>query len=100
MRRSRNDQEVSELTDEVARAFGEKLLAARERSGLTQEELGYRSSVNRGEVGQLELGHHVPRLDTLLKLAGGLDVDPCQLLGDLRWRPPPEGPAKGGLYKP
>lgn len=95
----RHDLAVSdgELGESVAKAFGRKLLAAREKSGLTQEELGYLSSIHRTEISQLERGYRSPRLDTVVKLAGALDVEPCELIGDVRWTPPPTGPAKGGF---
>jgi DNA-binding XRE family transcriptional regulator len=95
----RHDPAVSDtgLGKSVAEAFGRKLFAARERAGLTQEELGYLSSIHRTEISQLERGYRSPRLDTVVKLAGALEVEPCELIGDVRWTPPPTGPAKGGF---
>jgi transcriptional regulator with XRE-family HTH domain len=98
LRRNRDDPAVSDLSKRIGKAFGVKLMAARERAGLTQEELGYISTVNRSEISQLELGHHTPRLDTVVKLAGGLNIEPCELIGDVRFKPPPIGPGKGSLY--
>ena len=54
------------------------------------------STVNPAQISQLELGNHTPRLDTVLKLAGGLNIEPCELIGDLRFEPPAIGPKKGG----
>jgi transcriptional regulator with XRE-family HTH domain len=88
---------VSDLSESVAKAFGEKLLAARENAKLTQEALGYLSSVHRTEISQLELGHHVPRLDTVIKIAGALNIEPCDLTADVRWIPPPDSPSSGGF---
>jgi DNA-binding XRE family transcriptional regulator len=93
---NRDDPAVADLSNRVGTAFGAKLLAARERAGLTQEELGYLSTINPAQISQLELGNHTPRLDTLLKLAGGLRVEPCELIGDIRFKPPVMGPDKGG----
>ncbi len=95
----RHDQAVSngDLGESVAKAFGHKLLAAREKSGLTQEELGYLSSIHRTEISQLERGYRSPRLDTVVKIAGALGIEPCELIGDVRWNPPPSGPAQGGF---
>jgi transcriptional regulator with XRE-family HTH domain len=86
---------VSELNDSVARGFGAKLLVARENAKLTQEALGHLSSVHRTEISQLELGKHIPRLDTLIKLAGALGVEPCELVADVRWTPPLTEPSGG-----
>lgn len=58
----------------LARRFGENLRRVRRRAGISQEELGFRSGLHRTEVGLLERGARVPRIDTLLKLASGLGV--------------------------
>jgi transcriptional regulator with XRE-family HTH domain len=95
LRRARHDPAVSDLSDSVAKGFGEKLRKAREEAQLSQEELAYLGGVNRTLVGQLELGRHSPRLDTVIKLAGALGIEPCQLISDVRWTPPAEGPPGG-----
>jgi len=60
--------------DGLSRRFGQNLRRVRKRAGVSQEELGFRSGLHRTEVGLLERGARVPRIDTLLKLATGLDV--------------------------
>jgi transcriptional regulator with XRE-family HTH domain len=72
---------------EVAVCFAENLRRCRRRSGLSQEKLGFRASLHRTEIGLLERGARVPQLDTILKLAGGLSVSPCELITDMTWRP-------------
>jgi transcriptional regulator with XRE-family HTH domain len=86
------------MRETVAKAFGEKLAAARDRTGLSQEELGHLSSIHRTAVSELELGRNVPGMDTVIRLAGALGVEPCELIADVRWTPPPRGPS-GGSYK-
>lgn len=71
----------------VAARFGENLARARKRAGISQEELGFRASLHRTEVGQLERGQRLPRIDTLVKLAGSLGVAPSDLLNGLGWEP-------------
>lgn len=68
-----------------ARRFGRNLAAARERAGMTQEELGFRADLHRTAVGQLERGERTARLDTYVKLLGALEMEPCELLGGLYW---------------
>jgi len=72
---------------EVARRFGDNLVRCRKRAGLSQEELGFRASLHRTQVGILERGARSPRIDTLVKLAGALDVSVDELLDGIAWRP-------------
>ncbi len=90
---------MSELGESVAKAFGNQLAAARNQAKLTQEALGQLSSVHRTEISQLELGRHIPRLDTVVKLAGALKIEPSELIGDVRWSPSPVEPSSGGFHK-
>jgi transcriptional regulator with XRE-family HTH domain len=73
--------------DELRRLFGENLERLRCRADLSQEELGFRAGLHRTEVGMLERGARMPRLDTIVKLAGGLEVEPAELLEGMIWRP-------------
>jgi transcriptional regulator with XRE-family HTH domain len=69
----------------VARRFGENLVQCRERANLSQEALGYRASLHRTEISLLERGARIPRIDTLVKLAGSLDLPPDALLAGIAW---------------
>jgi transcriptional regulator with XRE-family HTH domain len=71
----------------IAAVFGENLRAQREAADLSQEELGYRASLHRTEISLLERGSRLPRIDTLLKLAGGVEAAPGELLAGIEWRP-------------
>ena len=71
----------------VAKLFGENLARQREAAGLSQEEVGVRAEVHRTEVSQLERGLRCPRIDTLVKLAGTLGVEPSALLDGIAWTP-------------
>ena len=77
---------------EVAIGFGENLRRCRRRAGISQEELSFRSSVHRVQVGKMERGETLPRIDTLLRLAGGLGSQPHELLEGLTWAPPAAPP--------
>jgi transcriptional regulator with XRE-family HTH domain len=67
--------------------FGQNLAAHRKEAGLSQEELGFRANLHRTEVGMLERGIRLPRIDTLIKVAGSLGVPPGELLKGLDWTP-------------
>lgn len=69
----------------VAVHFGENLARHRKRSGLSQEALGYRASLHRTEIGLLERGARMPRIDTLIKLSFGLGLAPEALLEGIAW---------------
>ena len=71
---------------ELARRFGANLRHVRKQADLSQEEVGFRASLHRTEVGLLERGERVPRIDTLMKLAGALGVRiDCALLDGIAW---------------
>jgi transcriptional regulator with XRE-family HTH domain len=63
--------------------LGEKLKDARRRAVLTQEELAEKSGVGVATIIRLERGQvEEPRVSTLRKLAGPLEVDARELIGD------------------
>ena len=70
---------------EVSDRFGSNLVRCRRRAGISQEELCFRASVHRTEIGMLERGIRLPRLDTLVKLAGALDVEVAELVEGIAW---------------
>ncbi|HVY78470.1 MAG TPA: helix-turn-helix transcriptional regulator [Solirubrobacterales bacterium] len=71
----------------IAKLFGENLARLREAAGLSQEETGIRADLHRTEISQLERGLRVARIDTLVKLAGALGVEPSELLAGITWTP-------------
>jgi DNA-binding XRE family transcriptional regulator len=71
----------------LANHFGGNLRRARWRTGLSQVQLARLVELHRGDVGQLERGRRLPRLDTILKLSAGVRDSPCVLLDGLRWHP-------------
>ena len=71
----------------VAIRFGRNLARCRKRAGLSQEALGTRATLHRTEMGLLERGARVPRIDTLIKVASALDVPPGDLLAGIDWEP-------------
>lgn len=90
---------MNDLSESVAKSFGAKLLQARKKAGLSQEELAYLGGVDRTAISPLELGRHTPRLDTVIKLAGALGISPCELIADIRWVPPTQDPVSGKFRK-
>jgi transcriptional regulator with XRE-family HTH domain len=79
----------------VGKRFAENLKRSRMRARLSQQQLSERASLHRTEIAKLECGKAMPELDTIVKLAGGLEVAPCKLLDGMWWNV--EGSAYGSF---
>jgi len=66
--------------------FGEALRSARESRKLSQEKLAFKAGISRNSVGSLEKGEFVATIDTLFKIADGLDMLPEDLITETRLR--------------
>jgi len=64
-------------------AFGRVIAAARAKSGISQEELAFRSETNRTYVSELERGVKEPCLRMILKIAKALATTSSALLQDI-----------------
>ena len=71
----------------VAERFGINVQRHRRRADLSQEELAGRADLHRTEIGMLERGVRMPRLDTIVKVAGGLEIEAGVLFEGLGWTP-------------
>jgi transcriptional regulator with XRE-family HTH domain len=60
--------------------LGKNLRVARERLGLTQEEVAARSGVQAGEISRIERGKRDPQISTLEKIAAAVEMPPGRLL--------------------
>ena len=69
----------------VARHFGENLRRARHAADLTHEQLSERTRLHRTEIGLLERGERIPRIDTALKVATAVGVGVEELLAGIAW---------------
>jgi transcriptional regulator with XRE-family HTH domain len=81
---------------DVGRTLGRNLWLVRRRAGYSQEALGALCGLHRTEIGFVENGERLPRVDTLLKLSGALEIDVEKLLEGIEWIPP--GPRAGGSF--
>ena len=59
--------------------FGTRLRELRDRAGLTQEKLAFRSGMDRSYIGQVERGEVNVSIDNIAKIAKGLRVRPADL---------------------
>ena len=83
-----NYRGMSNKLNRIATQFGKNLAAHRSRSGLSQEEVAVGAGLHRTEIGLLERGERLPRIDTVMKLAGALEIELAKLLEGLPpWNP-------------
>jgi len=72
---------------DLAERFADNLLHLRQGRKLSQEELAARASIHRTQISLMESGRRLPRLDTLIKLAGALEVEIPRLVEGISWEP-------------
>jgi transcriptional regulator with XRE-family HTH domain len=72
---------------DISERFAENLVTLRRAAGFSQEELAFRAAIHRTQVSLLESGNRLPRLETLIKLAGALEVNASELLDGIVWEP-------------
>jgi transcriptional regulator with XRE-family HTH domain len=77
---------VASLRPPSAR-FAANLRHLRAAAGLSQENLALRAGIHRTQVSLLEGGKRMPRVFTLVCLAGSLGVTPNDLLEGIVWEP-------------
>ena len=73
----------SSALNETTRVFGERVRARRIELGLSQEAAAVRCGIHWTQLGKVERGQRSLRLETIVKIAGGLDVDPGKLVSKL-----------------
>ena len=63
--------------------FAANVERIREDRGLTQEQLGWAAGLHQTAVARIESGERRPTLDTIFKLAQGLEVPPADLFAGI-----------------
>jgi transcriptional regulator with XRE-family HTH domain len=71
----------------ITERFAGNLKRCRKQSWMSQEALAARASLHRTEIGKLENAERLPRLDTLVKLAGAMSIPAERLLDGIVWTP-------------
>ena len=67
--------------------FGHRVRHLRESSGISQEDLSFRSGLHRTYIGGVERAERNPTIQTAARLAKGLGVDVRELFGDIKVQP-------------
>jgi transcriptional regulator with XRE-family HTH domain len=92
----RHTQEVLDLKQR----FADNLILLRSRVDLSQEQAAERAGLHKTELSLLERGLRLPRLDTLIKLSGAIEVEPCALLTGMSWRLSSNAGQSGAYVRP
>ena len=61
--------------------MGQELRKARQRAGLTQEQLSFRAGLSRPDISQLERDLKSPTVDTLFLICDALQVSAADIVG-------------------
>lgn len=72
----------------MSNEIGTRIAEARQRSGLSQAELGEKSGIAQTQISRYESGRAVPRRDALMKLAEALGVHAGWLMEGPAYQPP------------
>lgn len=76
---------MDEYAERVASVVGGRVRRLRREQDLSQETLAFLASVHRTQISLFEGRTRLPRIDTLIKLAGSLGVPTVALIGDITW---------------
>jgi ribosome-binding protein aMBF1 (putative translation factor) len=68
----------------ILESFGQQIVEHRKALGISQEELAFRSDLDRTYVSGLERGVRNPSLTAVVKVAHGLGITPDKLLKGLQ----------------
>jgi transcriptional regulator with XRE-family HTH domain len=70
---------------QVSEYLGPRIRRIRRGLDMSQENLADNAGIHRTQITKIEWGEQLPRIDTLIRLAGGLGVSPCVLLDGIVW---------------
>ena len=69
--------------NEATKTFGDRVRERRNQLGISQEIAADRISIHWSALGKIERGQRSLRLETILKIAAGLEIDPGDLIKGL-----------------
>lgn len=76
---------MDEFAARLAEQTGRRVRRRRRAIEMSQPDLARRAGVSRSVIAMVEAGNRVARVDSLVRLAGGLIVSPSQLLTGIEW---------------
>ena len=87
-------------SDELRARFGINLRDRRGQLDISQLELSLRAETHMNAISTLELGQRLPRIDTVIRLAGALQTTPNGLAAGILWTPAEQVVVPGGFEVP
>jgi transcriptional regulator with XRE-family HTH domain len=78
-----SDDRSKPALNETTRVFGERVRDRRVALGLSQEAAAVRCGIHWTQLGKVERGQRSLRLETIIKIADGLDIDAGDLVTEL-----------------
>ncbi len=72
---------VNEQSKETATQVGERIRSVRKKESLTQQELSQNTGIDQAIISKIENGKHIPRYDTLKRIADGMGISVSRLVG-------------------
>ncbi|MCV7384396.1 helix-turn-helix transcriptional regulator [Mycolicibacter longobardus] len=83
------DDQPKPALNQTTRLFGERVRDRRMALGLSQEAAAVRCGVHWTQFGKVERGQRSLRLETIVKIAAGLEIDAGELVSNLPMPPQP-----------
>ena len=74
---------MPEPQSRAAQILGERLKAVRLERGVSQETVAHLADMHVTNLGKIERGQANPRMSTVIRIAGVLDVDPGELIAGI-----------------
>ena len=68
------------MKNDINIKFGKRVIELRKTKGITQEELAYRCDIQRSYMGDIERGEKSVTLNTIEKIATGLEISIIELM--------------------
>lgn len=83
------DDQPKPALNETTRVFGERVRDRRTVLGLSQETAAHLCGIHWTQLGKVERGQRSLRLETIVKIAAGLNIDAGELVSRLPVPPQP-----------
>lgn len=74
---------MRQIHSTAAARIGQRVREARNNRGISLEDLGHLSEVNWTTIGKIERGASSPTVESLVRIATALEVDPGEFIADI-----------------